>query len=451
MPLDVGDALILIRRERAAETERFFEGDARGFQVLGGDGLLGVGGEIADLLAGEAGVGGVGCGAEEQESNEGTEGHWDAAGTGLSPRAGGAVVPGAEVLVGDCERGAEGLGGAHGEVGIAEKFAGDEDEIGLAGVDDVFGLLGFGDHADGAGEDFGVAADLRGKRDLVAGAGGDFGVEGVTAGGGVDEVDAEGLDEAGELDGVVNRPAAFDPISSGDAEEEREMVRHFGADGFNDFAEETGAIVERAAVFVLAEIGNWREEFVDEIAVGAVDFDDLETGGEGAAGGGGEGVNQGFDFGGGEGVGDGVAIAEGDGAGGHHLPAVGLAGGDGKAAVPGEFAAGFAAGVGELDGGDGALGFKERDDAAEGFDVGVGPEAEVAEGDAAGGFDGGGFDHNEAGATGGAGAEVDEMPIVGEAIDGGVFTHGRDGDAVGEGDAADGEGGEQTARHIPIE
>ena len=67
MPLDVGDALILIRRERAAETERLFEGDARGFEVLGGDSLLGVGGEVADLLAGEAGVGGEG----EQEANEG--------------------------------------------------------------------------------------------------------------------------------------------------------------------------------------------------------------------------------------------------------------------------------------------------------------------------------------------------------------------------------------------
>lgn len=185
--------------------------------------------------------------------------------------------------------------------------------------------------------------------------------------------------------------------------------------------------------------------------MGTVDFDDLKTGGEGAAGGGGEGFCECCDFGGGEGVGDGVAIAEGDGAGGHHLPAVGLAGGDGEAAVPGEFAAGLAAGVGELDGGDGALGFEEVDDAAEGFDVGVGPEAEVAEGDAAGGFDGCCLHHDEAGATGGAGAEMDEMPIVGEAIDGGVFTHGRDGDAVGEGDAADGEGGEQTARHIPIE
>jgi hypothetical protein len=128
-----------------------------------------------------------------------------------------------------------------------------------------------------------------------------------------------------------------------------------------------------------------------------------------------------------------------------------LAGGDGEAAVPGEFAAGFAAGVGELDGGDGALGFEERDDAAEGFDVRVAPEAEVAEGNAAGGFDGGGLHHDEAGATGGAGAEVNEVPIVSEAIDGGVFTHGGDGDAVGEGDTADGEGGEETARHIPIE
>lgn len=60
MPLDIGDALIFVRRKRMAEAERFFQGYARGFQVLGGDGFLGVRDEIANLLAGEAGV----CGAD---------------------------------------------------------------------------------------------------------------------------------------------------------------------------------------------------------------------------------------------------------------------------------------------------------------------------------------------------------------------------------------------------
>lgn len=368
-----------------------------------------------------------------------------------STGAGGATGPGAQILARRFDRGAEGLRGAHGEVRIAEQFASDENEIGLSGFQNRFGLLWFGDHADGAGEDFGIAADLRGERDLVAGTDGDFGVERVAAGGGIDEIDAERLDVAGELDGVFDGPAAFDPIGGGDAEEEGEMVRHFGADGLRDFAEETGAVVEGAAVFILSLVGDWGQEFVDEIAVGAVDFDDLKTGGKGTAGGGGESVYQGFDFGAGERVWDGVAIAEGDGAGGDDLPAVGLAGGDGEAAVPGEFAAGFAAGVGELNGGDGALGFEEGDDAAEGFNMRVAPESEVAEGDAAGGFNGGGLDHDEPCAAGGAGAEVDEMPIVGEAIDGGVFAHGGDGDAVGEGDTADGQRGEKTARHIPIE
>ena len=361
------------------------------------------------------------------------------------------MAPGAEILVRRFDGGAEGLGGAHGEIGVAEEFAGHEDEIGLAGLEDIFGLLGFGDHANGAGEDLGVAADLSGEGNLVTGADGDFGLQGVAAGGGVDEINAEGLDVACELDGVCYRPAAFDPIGGGDAEEEGEVVRHFGADGFNDFAEKTGAVVEAAAVFVLAEIGDGREEFVDEIAVGAVDFDDLKPGGEGAARGGDERFDQRFDFGGGEGVGDGVAFAEGDGAGGYDLPAVGLRGGDGLAAVPGEIATGFAAGVGELDAGDGALGLEKIDDAAERSDVVVLPDAEVAVGDAAGRFDGSGFHDDEAGAADGAGAEMDEVPIAGEAIDGGVFAHGGDCDAVGEGDPADGKGGEETARHIPIE
>ena len=60
----------------------------------------------------------------------------------------------------------------------------------------------------------------------------------------------------------------------------------------------------------------------------------------------------------------------------------------------------------------------------------------VAGGDAAFGDDGGGLGDDEAGAAEGAAAEVDEVPVVGEAVVRGVFAHGGDDDAVGEMDRA---------------
>jgi hypothetical protein len=86
---------------------------------------------------------------------------------------------------------------------------------------------------------------------------------------------------------------------------------------------------------------------------------------------------------------------------------------------------------------------KERGDPLKFGDVLVVPDAEVAGRDAGFGADGVGFGDDEGGAANGAAAEMDEVPVVGEAVDGGVFAHGRDGDAVGEGKAAELERGEE--------
>ena len=45
----------------------------------------------------------------------------------------------------------EDVGGAQRPVGIAQEFASQQDEVGLSGGEDVLGLLGCGDHADGSG------------------------------------------------------------------------------------------------------------------------------------------------------------------------------------------------------------------------------------------------------------------------------------------------------------
>ncbi len=114
---------------------------------------------------------------------------------------------------------------------------------------------------------------------------------------------------------------------------------------------------------------------------------------------------------------------------------------------PGEGHAGFAAGVRELDGGDAAVGLEEVGDAGEEGDVVVGVDAEVAGGDAAFGADGSCFGHDCARSADGAAAEVNEVPVAGVAVDGTVLAHGGDDDAVGEGNAALRERGEEAVGH----
>src|SRR5689334_9371651 len=128
------------------------------------------------------------------------------------------------------------------------------------------------------------------------------------------------------------------------------------------------------------------------------------------------------------------AWCERDVAGGDGLPAVLFVGRDVSAAVPWATGAGFASRVGDLDPGDGAVVVKEAHDAREIVDVLILIYPEVPVGDATSGFDGACFEDDEAGSPHGAAAEMDEVPVVGEAVGAGVLAHGRDDDAVFERD-----------------
>ncbi len=119
---------------------------------------------------------------------------------------------GAKILHGPACRVAEYGCGVERPVGIAEHFAGEEDEIGVAFGDDGVGLLRVCDHADGGGGNRGFGTDARGKGCLKRRTNGDDRVRNLAAGGAIDEVDAMGAEMAGEGDGVINSPAAFNPI-----------------------------------------------------------------------------------------------------------------------------------------------------------------------------------------------------------------------------------------------
>jgi len=75
-------------------------------------------------------------------------------------------------------------------------------------------------------------------------------------------------------------------------------------------------------------------------------------------------------------------------------------------------------------------------DAREEGDVIVFPNAEILRADAAFGGDGARFGENQGGAAYGAAAEMDEMPVVREAIGAGILAHGGDDNAVAEEDVA---------------
>src|SRR4051812_40299120 len=66
------------------------------------------------------------------------------------------LVLGAGVLVGPGEVDAEGFGGVEGPVGVGEEGAGEEDGVGLAFGEDLLGVAGVEDQADGARGDVGL-------------------------------------------------------------------------------------------------------------------------------------------------------------------------------------------------------------------------------------------------------------------------------------------------------
>jgi hypothetical protein len=95
--------------------------------------------------------------------------------------------------------------------------------------------------------------------------------------------------------------------------------------------------------------------------------------------------------------------------------------------------------MGQLDAGDRALLVDEMRRAGERLEVAVAPCTQVLWGYAALRRDRGGFGEDQAGAADSAAGQVHEVPVVRHALAGGILAHGRDADAVAEGDLAQAE------------
>jgi hypothetical protein len=85
----------------------------------------------------------------------------------------------------------------------------------------------------------------------------------------------------------------------------------------------------------------------------------------------------------------------------------------------------------------GALLFDEMKDARQHLDVRVLVDAKVLRADAAFGDYGAGLRNHQARAAYGSAAQMNKMPVVGEAIFGAVLAHGRNPNAVAKGNTAE--------------
>jgi hypothetical protein len=92
--------------------------------------------------------------------------------------------------------------------------------------------------------------------------------------------------------------------------------------------------------------------------------------------------------------------------------------------------------MGELNANCGILSVEEIDDAGEGSDMLVLPEAEIAIRNAALGQHAGGFHHDEPKSTNAETAQVNKMPVIGKAIDRRILAHGRHHSPIAQGKAA---------------
>lgn len=258
-----------------------------------------------------------------------------------------------------------------------------------ARLQDLFGQLAGLDAADSGHEEL-VAdnlLDVPGEWGLVGRAGldggGRLGVD--TAGADVDQVDTlvgEDRRELGRLsDGpglrelVLGAGVELEPVSSADADEKGHLLGDGGTDALGDLGDEADSVFEAAAVLVRSFVADGAQEGVEQVAVGRVDLDNIESGLDGTLGGLNPVLLQLLNVLKSQSLGDRVDGVLGDGRGSDNLvgPAANLLGGDGIGAQPRSDARCLAAGVCELDGDLLVLGVGKGGDALEGLDLAVLP------------------------------------------------------------------------------
>jgi hypothetical protein len=228
------------------------------------------------------------------------------------------------------------------------------------------------------------------------------------------------------------------PSAPSQSDQERPPVGPHAANGPHDLEQKANSVVEGPAPEIVSPIRDGRQKLVNQVAVGGVNLDDVEArvGSPGRRGP--KRFDDAADVVVRQRLGRLVSLVEGNGAGGDdRAPA------DRRrqrlAALPRSRHRGLAPRVRQLDPGGGAVCPYEAGDPRQRFDLFVLPKTEILGADATARLDRGRFGHHQASATDGAAAEMNQVPVVGEAVRAGVLAHRGDADPVSERHAAQGE------------
>src|SRR6185437_11096806 len=160
---------------------------------------------------------------------------------------------------------------------VVKHAAGECDHIGLAGSDDLFGVARFRDQADRHGGHPGRLLDRLRKRQLIAGRQRNFLLRRYAAGRNVDPVDPTLLQFPGELDGLLDIPAALDPIGRRDLDPNRLLRGKYSADGVEYFERVTHPVLQGAAILVVTPVRDRRQELMQQVAVCGMQLDGVDA------------------------------------------------------------------------------------------------------------------------------------------------------------------------------
>ena len=140
-----------------------------------------------------------------------------------------------------------------------------------------FGLARLGDLPHRHGGDAGSPPHRVRQRHLIAGFGVDRLPERYAAAGGADIVAAAPLELNAERDGILDVPAAVDPIGGRNPHTHGPVGRKGAPAHIENLEPQSHSVLAAAAVDVGAAVDQRRQELVDEIAMGKVQFDQIDA------------------------------------------------------------------------------------------------------------------------------------------------------------------------------
>src|ERR1700730_4842316 len=171
-------------------------------------------------------------------------------------------------------------------VRVVQHCSRQEDQRGLALLQDLLRNLRLGNRADRGGRQFSLFEDPLRKRNLIGRASVITDARRDTAGTAIKQVNAQWLQPFRQFDGLVYVPTAANPISGRDPHGQRQRYRPDRSDALRRFYRKSNSIFERTAVAIGAMVGNRREKTVSQITVSEMQFDQPEPSSQSALGGG---------------------------------------------------------------------------------------------------------------------------------------------------------------------